>query len=428
MKRFGACRGLHAAIRSGSLALLMLWGCSPEVPPPPIPVRLAGHDIVLAAEEQALDGTVPPNGTLSSVLGMHHVASDLVQRIVSTARTAFNPRQLRSGQPYHLVLSVEGLFRSFEYMIDLNRALRVEAASAESDDELRARIVEYPSDVDLQTVRGSIDGAHPSLIAAVDAAGERVDFALKFADLFSGEIDFNSDLQPGDRFDALFEKFSRDDDFVGYGAISAATIENGGRRIQAFRFVGPDGQARYFDENGRSLKRFFLKSPLPFTPRITSRFSLRRLHPVLGVARAHLGVDYAAPSGTPVMAVSDGVVVSAGFSGGSGRMVRLRHGNHYESYYLHLSSIAAGLKRGVRVAQGDVIGRVGASGLATGPHLDYRLSKDGRFVNPIEEHRKLPPGEPVPVELRAAFEAARDEAIELMQAHTSSPSTLARVD
>jgi murein DD-endopeptidase MepM/ murein hydrolase activator NlpD len=144
---------------------------------------------------------------------------------------------------------------------------------------------------------------------------------------------------------------------------------------------------------------------------VTSRFSLHRRHPVLGMRRPHLGVDYAAAPGTPVLAVAEGVVVSAGRSGASGRMVRLKHRNGYESYYLHLSSIPRRIRRGVRVSQGDVIGAVGASGLVTGPHLDYRLRKAGVFVDPLAEHRKLPPGDPVPADARQAFEAARDEAL-----------------
>lgn len=168
------------------------------------------------------------------------------------------------------------------------------------------------------------------------------------------------------------------------------------------------------------MKRQFLRSPLPFEPRITSRFSYRRLHPVLGTHRAHLGVDYGAPTGTRVIAVAKGTVVSAGRSGGSGNMVRLRHTNGYETWYLHLSRFAKGIRAGVRVMQGQVIGYVGSTGLATGPHLDYRLRKNGTFVNPLIEHRNLPPGDPVPPEQMPDFRLVRDRLQAQLSGHRST--------
>src|SRR5207302_8039177 len=157
---------------------------------------------------------------------------------------------------------------------------------------------------------------------------------------------------------------------------------------------------------GVSMRRFFLQSPLKFVPVVSSRFSRSRLHPILREYRPHLGVDYKAPTGAPVVAVADGVVVQAGANGGAGRMVHLRHPNGFESEYLHLSAIT--VRRGARVRQGDLVGRVGATGLATGPHLDYRLKKNGVFINPLTVHRSLPPSEPVPSAQMAAFSAARD--------------------
>ena len=193
--------------------------------------------------------------------------------------------------------------------------------------------------------------------------------------------------------------------------------------MQAFRFTVPgDDEALYYDDQGRSLKRLFLRSPFRFEPRVTSRFSYRRLHPVLGVHRPHLGVDYGAPTGTPVIAVATWQVVSAGRSSGSGNMVRLRHTNGYETYYLHLSAFAEGVRSGTRVVQGQVIGRVGATGLATGPHLDYRMRKHGKFVNPLLEHRKLPPGDPVPEQYLEVFYATRDQTLEQMLSATASLS------
>jgi len=178
--------------------------------------------------------------------------------------------------------------------------------------------------------------------------------------------------------------------------------------VRAVRFTPSGGGPGYFDARGVSMKRFFLASPLKFQPVVTSGFSHARMHPILREVRAHLGVDYRAPAGAPVIAAADGVVVFAGTNGGSGRMVHLRHGNAFDTEYLHLSSIA--VRAGARVKQGELIGRVGSTGLATGPHLDYRVIKNGAFVNPIAAHRAAPPADPVPASQMAAFEAARDRA------------------
>jgi murein DD-endopeptidase MepM/ murein hydrolase activator NlpD len=267
---------------------------------------------------------------------------------------------------------------------------------------------------------GHIGKDTPSLFEAMEAAGESVDLSIELAAVFSGEIDFNSELQPGDSFRVAFQKITRENGTVAYGAIRVAEFNNDGRRLEAFRFELPDGKAGYYDANGRSLKRFFLKSPLKFEPRVTSHFSYSRRHPVLNVRRAHLGVDYAAPIGAPVVAVSNGVVARAGFSGDAGRLVAVRHSSGYESLYLHLSSVA--VRVGQRVSQGELVGRVGSSGLSTGPHLDYRLRKNGSYVNPLTEHRRMPPGDPIPASLMAAFTAERDNAAALLQASRPQPS------
>lgn len=405
----GHLRGICAA--SVALAVGALVACStPEAES----VRRLRSDIVLPAglHNTIIEGRVPLHATLDGLLRAHQVGADVAQAVISAARSAFNLKALRVGQPYRIV-TLGGLFRAFEYEIDNDRFLRVaggEPARAAADIELTAAILPTPKHRETAAIRGHVDANHSSMIAAVNGAGERTELALRLADIFGGQIDFNADLQPGDEFDVLFEKDTRDGAFAGYGAVIAATLVNGSRTLQAFRFERPDGTVEYFDEEGRSSKRFFLSSPLPFTPRVTSRFSSNRMHPVHGVPRAHLGVDYAAPSGTPVRAVADAVVVSAGFSGASGRMVQLRHANGYRTYYLHLSSIAAHIRPGARVSQGDLLGAVGASGVVTGPHLDYRLSRNGVFVDPIREHAKLPPGVPVSNDLRPAFEAARDAA------------------
>jgi murein DD-endopeptidase MepM/ murein hydrolase activator NlpD len=246
----------------------------------------------------------------------------------------------------------------------------------------------------------------------MEEAGEGADLSLELAGIFEGEIDFNSDVQVGDTFALAFERVYREGEFSAYGAVLAAEFSNGGRVLRAIRYTVPGGKPAYFDEQGRSVKRLFLKSPLKFGAPVSSRYSKARMHPILRIVRPHLGVDYRAPTGSPVVAVANGVVVSAGWSGDSGRLIRLRHPGGYETLYMHLSSIA--VRAGQRVAQGDVIGKVGMTGLATGPHLDYRIRRNGVYVNPLEIHKSLPPGEPVPAGSMAEFRQERDRVLGLL--------------
>jgi murein DD-endopeptidase MepM/ murein hydrolase activator NlpD len=253
----------------------------------------------------------------------------------------------------------------------------------------------------------------------MDETGENIQLALTLAEMFSGQVDFDSDLQPGDSFEVLFEKSTREGQFAGYGEVLGARLVADGREHQAFRWQNREtGKAAYYDENGRSLKRFMLRSPLKFVlmPRVTSGFSTNRLHPVLRYYRAHLGVDYHASTGAPVVAVANGVVVSAGWAGGGGNQVRLKHASGIETYYLHLSRFAKGVRAGAHVSQGEVIGYVGATGTATGPHLDFRLKKNGAFVNPLVFHRSLPPGDPIAPAYLKAFAESRDQALAQLSA------------
>ncbi|OYV99833.1 MAG: hypothetical protein B7X11_04990, partial [Acidobacteria bacterium 37-65-4] len=256
-----------------------------------------------------------------------------------------------------------------------------------------------------------ISKEHNNLSAALDAEGENIQLALALSDIFGGEVDFNSELQRGDRFDVLFERIMREGQFVGYGEVSGAILYHGGRAITAIRAQGPDGKFAWYDDQGRSMKRQFLKSPLSFNPRITSGFSFSRKHPIYGFSRAHLGVDYGAPYGSPVVAVSAGTIVSADWAGEGGRQVHIRHSGGYETYYLHLSAFAPGIHAGAHVEQGDLIGRVGATGAATGPHLDFRIRRNGVFVNPVLERQRMPPGEPIPASMLADFVTTRDRVL-----------------
>jgi len=397
----------------GLLALTMS-GCGaepagdPDGPPSVLSSEL--RDIVLPPDTTQISGLVPRSTTLDTLLRGHGVADDAAVAVVSAARTVFDPRRLRALQPFSIERTVEGTLRFFQYEIDNDRFLRV-APSVAGSAVLAATVVPIPKTLEHLTAAGRIDAETPSLFQSMAGAGEGAELAVSLAQIFSGEIDFNSDLQPGDGYALAFDKYTREGGESSYGDISAAEFRNDGRVLRAIRFTVPGGKPAYYDERGRSLRRFFLRSPLKFEPRVTSRFASSRRHPVLHTNRAHRGVDYAAPKGAPVIAAAAGVVTSASYDGTNGRMVRVRHASGYETFYLHLSAFGAGIRAGVRVDQGQTLGLVGATGLATGPHLHYGLTRNGVFVNPLREHMNQPPGEPVPASAMAAFEAERDRAL-----------------
>jgi murein DD-endopeptidase MepM/ murein hydrolase activator NlpD len=262
-------------------------------------------------------------------------------------------------------------------------------AAVATDDGWEIRRAETRPDVRIEAVGGEV---RRSLFEAVEAMGESPQLVLELVEIFSSDFDFTADTRLGDRFRLLVEKRYAGEQFVDYGQVLVAQYLSDGRVLTGVGFEPAGGRLAYYDLDGRSLKKSFLKSPLEFT-RITSGFTYARPHPVLGGVRPHLAVDYAAPVGTPVRAVADGTVLVAGWNGGNGIQVHLRHHAGYETVYNHLSKLGPGVRAGGRVTQRQVIGYVGSTGLSTGPHLDYRVAKNGRFVNPLGE--KFIPGQPL---------------------------------
>ncbi|HEX2451954.1 MAG TPA: M23 family metallopeptidase [Gemmatimonadales bacterium] len=277
-------------------------------------------------------------------------------------------------------------------------------------------------------IAGSIEA---SLYDALDASvpddslpgAERIRLAWDLADVFAWQVDFSRDVQPGDQFRVVFERLVSPEGEVRLGRILASEIEVGGRRLTAFRFDSSGGRSSLFDAEGNSLRRAFLRAPVEFR-RISSQFARARRHPILGTFRRHEGTDYAAGRGTPVMAAGDGTVLRAGPAGGYGNMIELRHRSGITTRYAHLRGFARGVRSGAHVAQGQVIGYVGSTGLASGPHLHYEfrvngMARDSRRVN-------LGNGEPLPASRRAAFERERDRlAAMLAGSEPQQPSVIA---
>jgi len=393
--------------------------------PSEIPAR---RDLVLPLDVAIVEATVPRNATLESILKSHPASSPFADSIVGAVRSVFNPRHLQANRPYRVTTTLDGLFQEFRYRLDADRFLRValKGDSAPDAPEFDVEVVPYPKEIVVDAIEVAITKARPSLAVALEEQGENIQLALLLADAFSGDVDFNSDLQDGDRFEVLFNRVMRDGQFAGYDGVQAAVFHNDGRTLTAIRHQGPDGRMAWYDADGRSRVRQFLKSPLEFQPFVTSRFSSSRLHPVLGIRRAHRGVDYRAGYGTKVLAVSAGTVVAAGWSGGAGRRVVIRHPSGYESAYFHLSAFGPGITAGAKVTQGQVIGRVGNSGTVTATHLHYELRKNGTHVNPVTEHRNMPPGVPIPAGQMPAFLEARERLFsDLRQALSPAPPAAA---
>jgi hypothetical protein len=363
--------------------------------------------------------TLRPGEALGELFARHGIAGvDLLELV---RIMGIDARRMRAGQ----------VFR-FEHQRDAPGAFAVSLRTT-LDEEVRAVRAADAWAAERRAIRWStrlvrLEGRIATSlydamsIAIADeplTAGERIRLAWDIADVFAWQVDFTTDLQPEDDFAVVFEREESELGDVRIGRIVAGRLKVGGRPLEAFRFRGADGRDQFYDGRGESLRRAFLRAPLEFR-RISSGFSRSRQHPVLGTWRRHQGVDYAADTGTPVRAAGDGTVAFVGWSGGYGRMVELRHRNGITTRYAHLSGFGRGLVPGARVLQGDVVGFVGASGLATGPHLHYEFRQGGVARDPRRVDTGS--GEPVPAALAAEFQAERQRLQRLLQGlplHTS---------
>jgi murein DD-endopeptidase MepM/ murein hydrolase activator NlpD len=341
-----------------------------------------------------VEGTFQRGETLTGVFqGLGLDASDALLA-VSALSQHLDVRKVRAGDAYAAL-----------YGIDTHRIESVEvpvpgvgrAVAVRTDGGWEGRFRPFERRLVPLTVRGVVEG---SLISAVAAAGATPQLAYRMADVLQWDLDFSRDLRRGDTFEVAFDAVELDGRPAGLGEIWALTFDNGGRRLEAYRYGGD-----YYDGDGRPLEKMFLRSPLQYAF-VTSGFNPRRLHPVLKTYRPHWGVDYRAKVGTPVRVTANGVVTFAGWSNGGGKMVKVRHPNGYVTAYLHLSRFASGIRPGTRVGQGDVVAYSGNTGLSTAPHLDYRVQRDGRWINPLQLDNV--PAEPIPADQRAGFLAFRD--------------------
>lgn len=354
-----------------------------------IPVRLE-YNLPVDSLDIHYD-RIRPGDNLSSILTAILPAGG-AEKAASKIREVFDVRKIRTGNLYSWMKEKHsGTVRYFIYEIN-----DIDFLVCKLSDTLHVWLDKKPVETKVKTATGII---YSSLWNTMADQKLDIGLAMEMADVYAWTVDFYA-LQKGDHFKLIYEEMHIGNEQIRTGKILAGIFTSGGRDFYAFGFE-QDGKIRYFDEKGQSTERSFLKAPLHFS-RISSRFSKSRLHPILRIRRPHYGVDYSAPKGTPVVALGDGHVSEAGWKGGYGRFIAIRHNSAYMTTYAHLSGFAPGLKAGSHVRQGELIGFVGSSGLSTGPHLDFRVYKNGSPIDPLRI--ESPPSKPVCDEHKPEFD------------------------
>ncbi|NOX21425.1 MAG: M23 family metallopeptidase [Nitrospirae bacterium] len=384
--------------------------------------QFPGHPVLIELPEiKKIVGIVNQGESLFDIFKRQGISLQYLPEITKASKKVYNLVKLKPLRSYVITTIKEpGSEReelsTFKYSINDWEYLKI----INTNDSFLALKVPVEYEKRYALISGTIEN---NLIYALGSSREHQRLAIELAEIFESEIDFVTELRQGDRFQILVEELWKDNIFKGYGKILAAEFINNGKRYEAFLYK-IDGKEYYFDSKGNSLRKALLRAPLRFKY-ISSGFSYRRKHPILKRYRPHLGVDYAAPTGTPVSAAGTGTVVYAGWKGAYGKCVIIRHPNGYKTYYGHLSRIKKGIKKGVKVKQGEIIGYVGSTGLATGPHLDYRVKKNGRFINPLR--MKVPRDRPVPKKYLADFRARVNKFQELIAKLSNSDQAVASV-
>lgn len=346
---------------------------------------------------QTVDRTIRRHETFAEILTAHNVPYPTVVRLANLARPVFDVRRLRAGQS--LRIYQDDSLQTARYLVYERDPIHY--VVFDLHDSLHVAEGQRPVTVEERRVSGVINS---SLYATLDEQNVDPSLAIALSEVFAWQIDFFR-IQKGDRFSVIYEQQLVDGQPVGLGQITAARFQHAGSDYFGFYYEhGED--VGYYDEEGNSLRKAFLKAPLKYR-RISSRYTLRRFHPVQKRYKAHLGTDYAADPGTPIYAVGDGVVLEARFARYNGNYVKIRHNGTYTTGYLHMSRIAKGIRSGQRVRQGDVIGYVGSTGLATGPHLCYRFWKHGKQVDPLKE--QIPSADPINPAHAAAYHQLKEQ-------------------
>lgn len=358
--------------------------------PRPEPVMLYGICVdTLSVDE----GVVANNEFLSSIMTSKGVSYSVVDHIARNHRSIFDVKKIRGGHKYVFIRTTDSLQKPLFWVYEIDSR---EYAVFSLTDSLNAWRGVKPMDTVIERSRGVIQS---SLWNAMAADGGDPYLSVKLSDIYAWTIDFFG-IQKGDSYDAIYERLYVEGKAVGYGRVLSCVFNHSGSDLWAFCFE-QNGHEEYFDANGVSLRKAFLKAPLNYS-RISSKFTNNRYHPVLKINRPHHGVDYAAPAGTPVYSIGDGVVIAKAYQkGGGGNYLKIKHNSVYTTVYMHLQGYAKGISNGTRVKQGQLIGYVGSTGIATGPHLDFRVYKNGTPIDPLK--MESPPTDPVRSELMPQY-------------------------
>ena len=384
--------------RSAARALPAPLGAAAHpLPPPATEIPVVADPPV--AEPVRASAEVRPGEPLAVTLRRLDLEAGDRDRIARAIGEQADLRKILPGEVIEVARDPGGALCEAVLVRDPRR--RIVARFVEGN-EARTFLEEREVDLSVRLLAGELEG---SLFDAVIAAGGDANLTMRYADLLAWQVDFLTEPRAGDRFRILVYEERLDGEDLGFGKILAAEYQGARASARAVRWTDDDEVLDWYDDEGKSVRRAFLKSPLDYR-RISSRFSAHRLHPILKTVRPHWGVDYAAPVGTPVSALGDGMIAFAGRKGGLGNLIEVRHNATVSTFYGHLSKFAKGVRSGTRVVQGEVIGYVGSTGLSTGPHLDFRVRKNGRYVDPLK--MESPAGREVPVEKKDSWELHRD--------------------
>ncbi len=371
--------------------------------PAPWPLSLASEAV------RTVEGSFRYGSNLAAVLRDAGLDASTVDEVIRAAEPVFNLHRIRAGRPYKIYFGDDAEMVLLRYQPDAQTAMLV----ARGETGWLASQVTIPVEVRPRYIHTQIHGNLEGSLGRTRLGRKgAIDVSQKIADIFAWDVDFSADIRAGDRMDVLVEERFLEDEFIGYGDILAAEMEIRGDLLGAVRYEDENDLVAYYTPAGASIRRTFLRSPVRYQ-RISSRFTSRRYHPILKVNRPHYGVDYVAPPGTPAQATADGTVSFVGSNSQAGLHVKIRHGGSYTSWYLHLSRFPEGLHVGQQVKQGETIGFVGKTGLASGYHLDYRLDRNGQFVDPLKV--QFPAADPVPPQDFESFAVQRDRWMELLR-------------
>ena len=349
--------------------------------------------------------------TVGGILDRHGISASKVDHLGKKAEDVFPLRQIRADRAYttfkRTVEDSTGTRQVLDYMV-YQKSNTEYVTFAFLGDSVHVTLNEVPVRIERQCARAEITS---SLWGAIMKANMPYAIASEFEDIFKWTVDFFG-IQEGDSFAIIYDEKFTDSTSVGIGRIYGASFTSGNKTIYAIPYADENGKIKWWDYDGKSMRKQMLQAPLKYT-RISSKFTHKRLHPVHRVYRPHLGVDYAAPMGTPVHSVADGTVIKAGWGGGGGNTIYIKHSGGLQTGYLHLKSFAKGIKVGSRVSQGQLIGYVGSTGTSTGPHLDYRIWQNGTPIDPLKVTQQ--PQDPIAKKYRAGFELLRDRIISELQ-------------